>query len=131
MSSSDSGKSSTGWDTNASIGCGVVIVGIGVVIWFLVSFLGGDDGDSSNADEVGAWVACQMKVDDLLKAPATAGYPLISSLQYSSDGNTYSFPRAWVDAENSFGAEIRTFFSCDATASPSGESWSVNVTLLD
>jgi hypothetical protein len=88
------------------------------------------DRSESISQAIGAWVMCQSRMNDFLKAPASAGYPLISELDYSSNGGTFIFPRAWVDAQNSFGAQIRTFFSCTAT-NTGGDSWTVSVTPLE
>jgi hypothetical protein len=67
----------------------------------------GTEGDRSNA----AISACENAVKDQLKAPSTA--------KFSNERYTDSDP-SWratgdVDAENSFGAMIRSHFDCDLT----------------
>jgi hypothetical protein len=132
--SSSGDATSAKWDSNATIGCLISIAILGGIIWLIVAvFFGGDDEDSperpsSQDQSIGAWIACQQRMDANLKAPASAGYPLISELAVDKVGTTYTFPSAWVDAQNSFGAQIRTFFSC--TAIDYGDSWSVRVTVL-
>lgn len=69
----------------------------------------------SGGDEYGAWSNCQELQTKQLKAPASAGYPTLSELTWSKSGSTWTFTRAWVDAENSFGANIRTYFNCTVT----------------
>ena len=64
-----------------------------------------------------------------LKAPASAGYPMLGELEVERVGTTYTFPYAWVDAQNSFGAQIRTYFTC--TAIRYSVSWSVRATVLE
>lgn len=133
--SSSGGATAAKWDGNATLGCGISLAILGGIVWLIIAvFFGGDDGDSpdrpSSGDQsIGAWILCQERMDSTLKAPASAGYPLISELSVQKVGTTYTFPRAWVDAQNSFGAQIRTFFSC--TAIDYEDSWSVRVSVLD
>lgn len=61
----------------------------------------------------------KMYVEDVikekLKSPSTAKFPSLSSWSiYESSYNTYSV-NSYVDAENEFGAEIRTYFSLTVT----------------
>ena len=53
-------------------------------------------------------------VKEKLKSPSTANFPSYSTWNVSKSGNTYSVS-SYVDAENGFGAEIRTYFSVDVT----------------
>jgi hypothetical protein len=102
--------------------------------WFItaivVALFGGcalvtSNASSDEPDEYDAWVACQNLQSEQLKAPATAGYPLVSELDWSKSGNTWTFTRAWVDAENSFGGQVRTFFTCTVTLN--GDTFSTRV----
>lgn len=122
------------WDTNATIGCLIFLAIVIGVVWFVVVLIRGGGDETPNVpgnrdSSVGAWIACQQRMDANLKAPASAGYPLVSELEVEQAGTTYTFPLAWVDAENSFGAQIRTFFTC--TAIEQTNSWSVRVTVLE
>lgn len=56
-----------------------------------------------------AVVLCQMQVKDSLKAPRTADFPW--GAQASFNGKTATVA-SYVDAENSFGALIRTHYVC-------------------
>lgn len=66
----------------------------------------------SSVGELDAYIAAQMFIEKRLKAPNTADFE-----NYNSDNvrkiseNKYSV-RGYVDAENSFGAKIRSQFSC-------------------
>lgn len=61
---------------------------------------------------MGAWVICQQFLEDRLTAPATAEYPSGYSQYTSSLGGGRFRVDAYVDAENGFGALVRTDFVC-------------------
>lgn len=61
----------------------------------------------------------KMYVEDIikekLKSPSTANFPYLSDWSiYGKSYNTYSVS-SYVDAENGFGSEIRTYFSLTVT----------------
>ena len=65
--------------------------------------------------EVDAYGMAQHFVKDYLKAPGTARFPTMgwdSGISVISLGLNEWNVRAWVDAENSFGALIRNNFTC-------------------
>jgi len=64
-----------------------------------------------NGDPGMAWVMCKQRMSQLLKAPATAGFPLSNEFQIRQNGRDFIMD-AWVDADNAFGARIRTNFQC-------------------
>ena len=74
-------------------------------------------------DAVKAWTACQQAVKQRLISPASAKFPW----GYSQYGNPLIAPprayryAAWVDSENVFGAQVRTYFECKIRAD--GDSW--------
>lgn len=76
---------------------------------------------SPELDLAAAELACQDFVRDRLKAPATAEFteavtaPLAGYDRYTVSGA--------VDAQNSFGALIRNFYSCTVGLSTSGDRW--------
>jgi len=99
------------------MGCGVVILALIVLVG--VSQCGGNGGSSGRTgttrdtgDAVGAWVICQQFLEDRLTAPATAEYPSGYSQYTSSLGGGRFRVDAYVDAENGFGALVRTDFVC-------------------
>jgi hypothetical protein len=66
-------------------------------------------------DYIEAWTAAQQFVTDSLKAPSTADFGGLSEYQYPREKVTVRedgvyVVRIWVDAENSFGAKVRTHF---------------------
>lgn len=109
---------------------GLIFVAI-VVVVILVScdFGGGDDAsDSTPADEtttteeetfevteIEARTQCEDLVEQQLKAPKTADFPwLDGEWKYTPVDGGYKV-ESYVDAENSFGAQIRSHFGCTVT----------------
>jgi len=87
-------------------GCLSLIVGV-LLVGGLLSMCGGGSG-SGGADADGATQACHGWVTDELKAPSTADFT----------GDDVSGNGPWtisgsVDAENSFGAKIRSSWTCE------------------
>jgi hypothetical protein len=72
-----------------------------------------DGSYHGGGDASAAWVAAQDFVKEKLAAPSTAdfGWQTSGDCAKSLGGGRYSV-RAWVDAENRFGAKVRTQFSC-------------------
>jgi hypothetical protein len=67
------------------------------------------NGSSKSADQgPGAEQACKDFVKDRLKAPATANF---SGVDHTSSGSAYTVTGD-VDAQNSFGAKLRSHFTC-------------------
>jgi hypothetical protein len=70
--------------------------------------------EARNSADIGAGLACQDAMRRRLKAPATAQFPLVREVDVDRTGDgKYSY-RSYVDSQNSFGAMLRTQFSCDA-----------------
>ncbi|MDB8458884.1 toxin-antitoxin system YwqK family antitoxin [Turicibacter sanguinis] len=81
-----------------------IIAIIGIFMWGVLS--------GQEFSESDAWAAAQVRVKRDLKAPSSAKFPMISSANITKiNSNEYSV-RSYVDAENSFGAKIRTNFTC-------------------
>lgn len=62
-----------------------------------------------------AKLCSKMKLEQMLKAPSTAEYPWSDQWSIQPLGDDKYKVSSYVDAENSFGAKIRTNFSCDVT----------------
>lgn len=78
----------------------------------------GNSYSRSNSSKSDDELAIKMYVKDVvkgkLKSPSTAKFPSYSEWSVSKSDNTYTVS-SYVDAENGFGAEIRTYFSVDVT----------------
>ncbi|MFC2099734.1 hypothetical protein ACFLSF_02770 [Candidatus Bipolaricaulota bacterium] len=64
---------------------------------------------SSGSSGLGARVAAKLFVKDRLKAPSTARFGTLTATE--SSGGSYRVS-GYVDSQNSFGAMVRTYFSC-------------------
>lgn len=76
----------------------------------------------ANDNESMAWVMCQDFVERRLRAPGTASFPWSTSIQTAYLGGGRFRIRAYVDAENAFGGEVRTHFTCTIEHS-TGDRW--------
>jgi len=90
----------------------VIAILIGVGFSCCSGGCGADTEKETGHSKVEAWTAAQLEVERNLKSPSTADYPW-SYDEYVDkiDDNTF-IVRAYVDSENSFGAKVRTNFSC-------------------
>lgn len=96
------------------MGCGLLAAVVPVLlIGGCFAFINsGDDGDSSASnDRAIAIQMCRDSVRRQLKAPSGAKFS--GETVVSQSGNVYTI-RGAVDSENSFGAKIRTPYSCQA-----------------
>jgi len=85
-----------------------VIVGIILIIVIVAMCSSGGGGGSS--DNSRAFVLAQSAVREQLRAPSTAEFASMRDSTITSTGNTYTV-KSYVDAENAFGAKIRTAFT--------------------
>lgn len=97
-----------------------------VVLALVVLAIGSSDGEggggtssSTTPGKIEAWVMAQQFVKDNLKSPGTADFGGVFSDYQDPDevvtylGNGKFRVRAWVDAQNSFGATLRNHFVCE------------------
>lgn len=81
-----------------------------------------DDGEKKGPDEIGAFVMSQEFVKGQLKAPSTAEFPWYEESFVEDLGEGRFRVTAYVDAQNTFGAMIRSQYTCVLT-SADGEKW--------
>lgn len=86
----------------------ILFVGVGVVLSIMTS---GSKGSKKTAklDEWSAQVACEQAVSERLKSPSSADF---SGWTRTDNGNNTFAITGYVDAQNSFGAKVRTQFRC-------------------
>lgn len=81
-----------------------------------------------------SYIICQLYVEDNLKSPSTAKFAGSVNSSISDLGNNTYETYSYVDAQNSFGAEIRTNFYCKIQyiGTPEGDEYlTSNWKLLD
>jgi len=110
---------------NLGIGC-LVLIAI-VVLLALGPCRGSQDSGKHTAmgpDKISAFVMSQEFVKDRLKAPGTAKFPWYDESFVDDLGGGRFRVTAYVDAENSFGAKLRTHYTC-VLSSSDGDRWSL------
>jgi amino acid transporter len=112
-------------DPSKNIGCWILIV-IVVIIFFiiLVSNCAGSDNNQMPLEQ-SSWYTCETFVERVLKSPKTADFEHYNANKVNKIGENIFEVTLYVDAENSFGALIRSTFYCKMNYD--GENW----TLLD
>jgi hypothetical protein len=92
--------------------------GLVIVLVVIGSLAGGDE--EPGAQPVDAWVACQHFIEQRLTSPSSAKYPGRYTDYVSELGDGRFRVRAYVDAQNSFGAVVRNQFDCTVEHNGSG-----------
>ena len=115
--------------TNKKIVKKIIIVIIVFTIFFGIVKCNSVSNFNSNSNsssysysdrKIDAWVCMQDIVSSKLKNPSSAKYPSYSSSYVTSLGSDKYKIRAYVDATNSFNAQIRTWFTCTLTLTGQG-----------
>jgi hypothetical protein len=70
------------------------------------------------------WRICQERTSAELKAPASASFPAYDEHAISRSGALWSVD-SYVDAQDSFGAQLRTRYTCSVTFNPSAATYDV------
>ena len=86
--------------------------------------VGSSESGSSGPDEVGAFFMSKKFVEERLKAPSSADFCSYSDATVTDLGGGRFSVSAYVDAQNSFGATIRTYYSC-VLRSTDGDTWTL------
>jgi hypothetical protein len=94
-----------------------ILIGIGSIVLVclicICAFIFSDNTGNATTDHKRmAYIICQLYVEDRLKAPSTADFPSSLSTDIRDLGNNVFEIRSYVDAQNSFGAMIRTNWYC-------------------
>lgn len=88
-------------------------LGVLALVISLCNSGGGSEAPSpDDGDALSAYVVCQQFVEEQLRAPGTADYPQTYSEATTDLGGGRYRVNSFVDAENAFGALIRTRFVC-------------------
>lgn len=95
------------------LGCFGLVVLVAVLFGGCAAIRGSSGSSTSTDNSYEAIAQCEARIDNLLKAPATADY----SSDASGSGAGPWTVTGTVDAENSFGAKIRSEYQCTVTMS--------------
>jgi hypothetical protein len=112
----------------------LLVISIGLIIWGVSSALnGGSSTPEPKHSDVAALVMCEEFVKDNLKSPSTASFPFeegkVAPLPDEGDG--HYIVRGAVDAQNSFGAMLRTQYYCKVHYEPSTDKWVLDALLIE
>jgi len=88
-----------------SIFSGIILLIFAVML--LLSMCNNSDSDEGY-DETDARIFAEDAIRDVLKAPSTAEFSGLTETEVINEGNDVFTVRGWVDAENSFGAKLRS-----------------------
>ena len=80
---------------------------------------------SSGGDEGGAIAYCHQFIEDQLKSPDSADFPSNGEHEVTANGDNRWTVSSYVDAENSFGASLRTDWTCDISYDEAAETWTL------
>lgn len=99
----------------AAKGCGGCFV-IVLVIWLLYAMVSCGSQESAEDKQVEmkqhAALVSRRFVEQYLKAPSTAKFPNSYDVEVTQSGDKYII-NSYVDAQNSFGAQIRSTYYCE------------------
>ncbi len=98
----------------SNLGCGTIIALVIVTIFIIKTCSPVKTSTEINQQKeedlkTDAYITTQYFVKDKLKAPATADFPMECT---STAVNDTFYIKSYVDAQNSFGANIRTHYTC-------------------
>ena len=103
-----------------------VIWGLVIVVFTFVLFTSGpstpttaDDFDESS-HKVSVAIGCEQAIEQRLRSPRSARFPWNMSNEAVRQPDGSYVLRSYVDAQNGFGAEIRTNFVCRGTPTDGG-----------
>lgn len=99
---------------------------------------GASSGSGSSSDpkvmQDNAYEACKHFVGEQLKSPSSASYPNFftntTDLHIISNGGGSYTVNSQVDSDNSFGAKLRSLFTCTVSTADGGKNWSDDGTTL-
>lgn len=111
----------------------LVLVVLVIVVAYAINMMFFPDAKFSNVASVDDFDACWMAqkfVKDQLKAPSTAKFAPCREPDSVMTGNGRVWKvDSWVDAQNGFGAQLRTDFTAKVVYDPDTEKW--RLTSLD
>lgn len=71
--------------------------------------------------KIDSYTICQDFVKNRLRSPSTADFPSFRNVNVFETGNNKYMVKGYVDAQNSFGATLRTQYECEVQLD--GETW--------
>jgi hypothetical protein len=110
--------------TPAAAGC-LGCLGIVFLLGVASAFCPSSKTASQGEDPIAAYVMCEQFVKERLKAPATAEFGGYVNSTVTPKGTGHFAVSGYVDAQNSFGAKLRSRFACDISYA-GNDRWRAN-----
>ena len=115
---------------DAASGCFTLVVILAFVVFFFSNCGGSSNSSSSSTtskqpDKFDAYVMSQLFVEDALKAPSTAKFPVYSEDMVVDGGDGSFIVSAYVDAQNGFGAMMRSNYVCIMQYDKATDEWAL------
>lgn len=107
----------------AGIGVGIMLLTVGAVVWFTQPSGRNSHDYIAEDHSVHAYTMAKRYVTDKLPSPSTADFPWFATRVDTLGRGRYKVV-GYVDAQNRYGATIRTNFVCELTTSD-GTNWSL------
>jgi hypothetical protein len=89
--------------------------GIVIIIFLIIGFIVEASIHSGDGNKVEAWFLAENDVKNTLNSPSSASFPGYDDSYVSDMGNNRYIVRAYVDADNAFGAKLRQNIYVDLT----------------
>lgn len=102
---------------NITTGCWGCLILLAMIVIIMIILISGNSKETDEMDKSNeAWVCAQMKIKEMLKSPKSAEFEFGGATKSTKAiGNEKYEIKSYVDAENSFGAKIRSNFECTVT----------------
>lgn len=81
------------------------------------------EADRSCGNNATAYRASQKFVEGRLRAPSTASFPRLTEVRVVPAGDCKFKITAYVDAQNGFGAQVRTHYTVTMESVPQSKAW--------
>jgi len=84
---------------------------------------------SDTEKRAAACTYAQIEVEGLLKSPSSADFPACSQITIEETGADKFSVEGYVDAQNSFGASVREYYTCSVRLEAEDDSYYINCNL--
>lgn len=105
----------------------IVLSAIGLFIFLLV-ITTSSSGSYSSDSEIDSYTTSKRIIEKVLKAPSTAEFQSYDKSMISVSGDTYTV-NGYVDAQNSFGAMLRSYYTVKLKGS--AYNWTIESVVFD
>lgn len=102
-----------------------------LLILFAIAIIFGGCGEVEKDPKMYAYFYSQDIVKEKLKSPSTAKFPLYSEATVTTIGEDEYRVRAYVDAHNSFGGQIRSRYSVEITFNNNNKTYTYKNLIIE